>query len=287
MDYWLATTDHLTDRIWFRDDEDFTMGMNLVAILAIAIHVNVLSFILMSNHVHFVLCCPYGKAMQFMNEYKRRYSQYLSGKYGGKEQLRKVHVDIRAISGNDESLEWAIAYVHMNPVAAGICLSATGYPWGTGNTFFKAKREKGRLLGTLSERARRRLLHSKVELPLDFLVVEDGYILPESYVNRDFVESVFRTPARMNYFLNNSSKAKRRLESGEKGSPAFRDQIILSAIPDLCGSLFHKASVNELTKDEQTELLKQLRFRFSANVNQLARVTGLSYATVTELLNRL
>jgi hypothetical protein len=91
----------------------------------------------------------------------------------------------------------------------------------------------------------------------------------------------------MNYFLNNSSKAKRRLESGEKGSPAFRDQIILSAIPDLCGSLFHKASVNELTKDEQTELLKQLRFRFSANVNQLARVTGLSYATVTELLNRL
>jgi hypothetical protein len=100
------------------------------------------------------------------------------------------------------------------------------------------------------------------------------------------VESLFRTPMRMNYFLNNSSKAKRRLDS-EKGSPTFRDQIILAAIPDLCSSLFRKSSVNELTEDEQVELLKQLRFRFSANVNQLGRVTGLSYEKVTDLLNRL
>ena len=287
MDYWLATTDHLTDRIWFRDDDDFKMGMNLVAILAAVLQVDVLSFILMSNHVHFVLCCPYEKAVRFMDEYKRRYSQYLSGKYGSKEQLRKVHVDIRPISGKDESLEWAIAYVHMNSVAAGICLNASGYPWGTGDTFFKAKREKGRRLGSLSERARRRLLHSKEELFPDLLVGEDGYILPVSYVNRDFVESVFRTPVRMNFFLNNSSKAKRRIESDEKGTPAFRDQIVLSAIPDLCTSLFRKSSVQELTEDEQAELLKQLRFRFSANVNQLGRVTGLSYETVTDLLNRL
>ena len=287
MDYWLATTDHLTDRIWFRDDDDFKMGMNLVAILAIALQVDVLSFILMSNHVHFVLCCPYGKAKQFMNEYLRRYSQYMNSKYRTKELLRKVHVDIRPISGKDESLEWAIAYVHMNPVAAGICLSAIGYPWGTGDAFFKAKREKGCRLGTLSERARRRLLHSKEKLPPDLLVSEDGYILPESYVNRDFVESVFRTPMRMNFFLNNSSKAKRRIEGDGKSSPAFRDQILLSAIPDLYNSLFHKSSVNELTDDEQAELLKQLRFRFSANVNQLGRVTGLSYEKVTNLLNRL
>lgn len=286
MDFWLATTDHLTDRIWFRDDEDFKMGMNLVAILAVALQVDVLSFILMSNHVHFVLCCPHGKVKQFMNEYLRRYSQYMNTKYGTKELLRKVHVDIRPISGNDESLEWAIAYVHMNPVAAGICLSATGYPWGSGDTFFKARREKGRRLGTLSERARRRLLHSKEELPPDLLVGEDGYILPESYVKIDLVESVFRTPMRMNYFLHHSSKAKRRLESDDKTSPAFRDQVILSAIPDLCSSLFRKSSVYELTEDEQAELLRQLRFRFSANVNQLGRVTGLSYEKVTDLLNR-
>jgi REP element-mobilizing transposase RayT len=287
MDFWLATTDHLTDRIWFRDDEDFKMGMNLVAILAVALQVDVVSFILMSNHVHFVFCCPYEQAERFMNEFKRRYSQYMRKKYGVKELLRKVHVDIRPISGKDESMEWAIAYVQMNPVAAGICLHATGYRWGTGNSFFRDTPAKGRRIGTLSERARRRLLHSKEELPSHFIVGEDGYILPDSYVKVDLVETAYRTPRRMNFFLQNSSKAKLRLDSSEKALPAFRDQIVLSAIPDLCASLFNKTSIQALTEDEQTELLKQLRYRFSSNANQLGRVTGLSYETVTELLNRL
>lgn len=287
MDYWLVTTDHLTDRIWFRDEEDFKMGMNLVAVLMVVLRVDILSFILMSNHVHFVLCCPGTKAEQFINEFKRRFSQYLSKKYGCKEFLRKVQYDIKPISGMDESLEWAIAYVQMNAVAAGICLNASGYPWGSGDVFFRAFRRKGRRLGTLSERARRRLLHSKEEMPQDLLVGEEGYILPESYLKIEFVEAVFRTPKRMDYFLRNSSKAKRRIESDGKDSPVFRDQIVLSAISDLCINLFRKPSTRELTEDELAELLKQLRFRFSANVNQLGRITGLSYEKVTDLLNRL
>ena len=287
MDFWLATTDHLTDRIWFRDDDDFKMGMNLVAILVVVFQVDVVSFILMSNHVHFVLCCSREQAERFMEEFKRRYSQYMNHKYKTKELLRKVHVDIRPISEMDESLEWAIAYVNMNPVAARICLHATGYRWGAGNAFFRETPPKGRRLGTFSKRARQRLLHSKENLPDDFLVGEDGYILPESYVRVKLVETRYRTPTRMDFFLRNSSKAKQRLDSNDKAIPAFRDQVIQAALPDLCITLFRKNAVDELTEDEQSELLKQLRYRFSSNVNQLARVTGLSYEKVTELLNRM
>lgn len=287
MVFWLATTDHLTDRIWFRDDDDFKMGMNLVAILAVALQVEVVSFILMSNHVHFVLCCSREQAERFMDEFKRRYSQYMNHKYKTKELLRRVHVDIRPISEMDESMEWAIAYVQMNPVAAKICLHPTGYRWGTGNTFFKEKPAKGRQLGSFSGRARKRLLHSNEELPDDYLVGEDGYILPESYVKVELVETVYRTPSRMDFFLRNSSKAKLRLDTSDKAIPAFRDQLIQSAVPDLCTTLFRKYTVEELTEDEQSELLKQLRYRFSSNVNQLARVTGLSYKAVTDLLNRM
>ena len=287
MDFWFATSDHLTKQIWFRDDEDFKMGMNLVAILAVTLSVDIIAFVLMSNHVHFVLCCPHEQAERFMKEYKRRYSQYMRKKYGIKESLRKVGVRIEAVSGMDESMEWCIAYNQMNPVAAGICLEASGYPWGTGNCFFKATPIKGQTIGSFSERFRRKMLHSHDELPPHFLVNEDGYILPESYVNVNLVETVFRTPQRMNFFLRNSSKAKRRLDSGDQAIPAFRDQVIVSAIPDLCNSLFQKSAVNQLTEDEQAELLKQLRFRFTANVNQLCRVTGLSYKEVTDLLNRL
>lgn len=282
--FWLVTTDHLTDRIWFRDEEDFRVGMNLVAILACTLPVEVYAFILMSNHLHFVIACTKEVACHFINEYKRRYAQYAARKYGTKELLRKNGVDIRPVEGNDESLEWTIAYVQMNSVAANICLNAADYPWGTGSVFFKVAPSKGRRLDSFSGRARTRLLHSEVELPSGLKVGEGGYILPESYVCVERVEALFRTPRRMNYFLQNSSKAKRRLSADETGVPAFRDQVIQAAVPDLCQSLFRKRSVTEMETKEQAELLKQLRFRFSAQVNQLARVTGLSYETAAALL---
>ena len=34
MTFFLVTTDHLETRLWFRDDEDFKSGMNLVAVTA-------------------------------------------------------------------------------------------------------------------------------------------------------------------------------------------------------------------------------------------------------------
>lgn len=76
-DFYLVTTDHLETTIWFKDDEDYKMGMNLVAILCAVLHVDILVFILMSNHVHFALSCSYEKAQLFINEFKRRYSIYM------------------------------------------------------------------------------------------------------------------------------------------------------------------------------------------------------------------
>ena len=101
----------------------------------------------------------------------------------------------------------------------------------------------------------------------------------------DLVERIFRTPGRLNFFLNSSSKARKHLDTGEKQLPAFKDQTIIQALPDLCRSLFSKDSFPELSETDQKEMLRQLRFRFSANVNQLARVSGLSYAESARLLD--
>lgn len=109
-------------------------------------------------------------------------------------------------------------------------------------------------------------------------------MLPTSYLNVRYVEQLYRTPNRMNYFLHTSSKARKRVASGETGLPSFRDQTILPTVPELCKTLFGKASFGELEREEQVELLRQLRFRFSCDVNQLARVTALTYAAAARLL---
>ena len=298
--YYLVTTKHLEDGLWFRDEEDFVTGMNYVAIqAALTPEVVVLAFILMSNHVHFVLYGTRQEVEAFVNGFKGRYSHYLGRKYGVKEFLRRNKLDIKEISEDEaEALERAIAYVQMNCVAASICLYPGQYPWGTGSTFFQAgwdgrnsgsrhAVQKYRHLGNLSGRERIRLMHSRaaLKLPNEWLLSESGFVLPESYVDVNHVESVFRFSKRMQYFLSSSSKARKRLEAEDEKLPAFRDQVILGALPDLLQSLFHKPAFGALSTQEQAETLRQVRFRFSAGIHQAARVCGISYTEAARLLD--
>lgn len=284
MQFYFVTTDHLEDSLWFRDSDDYKAGMNHVAILSFTLHIPVLAFILMSNHVHFVLQCSYDEAWRFITFFKQEHSFYLWKKYGIREALQGVGVDIQELRMDDEHLEKAIAYTQMNSVAGNICTFPADYPWGSGGCFFRVRPVKGTPLGSLTERGRRRLLHSKKKLPANLLLSDDGYILPESYVSVKFVEGLFQTPKRMQYFLQNSSKAKKRLARSEEGLPAFRDQVVVAAIPDLCHSLFQCRSVEGLKEPQLAELFRQIRFRFSADVNQIARAAGFPYEKVARLL---
>lgn len=295
LKFWLITTDHLEDRLLFRDVEDFRVGMNYVAVHAHKRNVSVLAFILMSNHLHFVLYCTRAQAEEFINGFKKEYSKYLRNKYGSKEHLRGNGVDIRQIPTENEALERALAYVQMNCVAANICCTPADYPWGTGSCFFigpmaglpeATVTSGGKALADFKDRERYRLIHSKMDLPGEWRMSEAGYILPSSYVRKDLVERVFGTPRRLNYFLQSSSKAKVRLETGEQSLPTFKDQLLIAALPDLCWSLFRKQHVKELSDDQMAELMRQLRYRFAANVNQLARVTELTYEETAAYLDR-
>jgi len=277
--FWLVTTDHLTNRLWFKDEEDFKVAMNIIAVLSTMTGLKIISFILMSNHVHFVLGCEKSVAIEFIRRFKKMYSQYYSHKYGSCELLRENGVDTKPIMINDESFERAVAYVQMNCVAANICLHPSGYPWGTGDCFFSSSTHFGRKVGELSGRARMKLLHSKLPVPNDYIINDRGFVSPESYVPVIFVESVFRTPKRMNWFLNNSSKAKKVNEA-----PSFNDQLITTAVRDLSISLFRKNSFRDLDESQQAELLRQIRYRFSSDPAQMARVCGVTYDKVCSLL---
>ena len=283
---YLLSTEHLENGLWFREEEDFRVAMNYIAIEA-ARHPElvVLAFILMSNHVHFVKKGLPAQVTAFVNAFKHRYSLYYRRKYGVKEFLRGNKLDVREIPYDDEAVEKAIAYTVMNSVAAGICAHPSQYPWGTGSVYFNVLPTGGRQIKDYSARSLKSLLHSDEEtLPGEWIIGEAGYILPASYVNVKSVESLYRTPQRMNYFLRQSSKARKRLEASDN-IPAFRDQSILAALPDLCRSLFRKESFGQLEPREQSEFARQIRFRFSADATQIARVCGVTYAQAARLLD--
>ena len=285
MEFYLISTDHLCEQLWFKDDADFKVAMNYIAVVTFLTGVTLLGFALMSNHVHFVVACDYATARRFINLFKQIYAAYYRKKYGVKTFLRRNGVDILFLPSAEEAVERGIAYTLMNPVAANICLYPTEYPWCSCDSYFRNRPVKGRPLKDLTFREQARVLHSHARLPQQWILNEDGYIQPDSYVAVRFVESLFRTPSRFNYFLRNSSKAKAKLEQKNEGLPSFRDQVILNAIPDLCKSLFRKTGTGNLSDGEWSELLRQLRFRFSTDINQLTRIVGKPYAEVSRLLD--
>ena len=46
-----------------------------------------------------------------------------------------------------------------------------------------------------------------------------------------------------------------------------------------------KAAFDELSEPQKSEILRQLRYRFSANIHQLARVVGVGYDEAARLLD--
>lgn len=238
MNFYFVTTDHLETRIWFRDDDDFKAGMNYVAVTSAKTGVAVVAFILMSNHVHFLILYEDIDAKRFIDSFKKLYGTYFGKKYNTKRFLRRNNVDIQVVSTADEAVERVIAYIIMNSVAARICLNAGFYKWGSGACYFNNNKEAGTPLKDYSTRAQIRLLKSNNKLPQNWKIGAGGYILPESIIQVGLVERLYKTPSRMNYFLNASSKAKKALE---QEGVSFRDQLIQEAMKDLQVSLGKKS----------------------------------------------
>ena len=280
----LISTSHLSDRILFRNNEDFKAAMNIVAIAAFMTGITVLDFVLMSNHVHFVVLGDYETAKRFIETFKLLLGKYLRYSRNLDAMLRGNEVDIRPIPFENESVERAVAYVQMNPVAANICTHPSQYPWGCGSLLFNGAPYAGtKKLDEYSYRAQTRLLHSNLHLPQNYLIKDDAYIAPVCFVPVRYVESIFRTPKRYDFFIKNSSKAKARLE--DRPSPSFSDQSLSSCVQDLCRSLFRKTGIHELSDSELTELLCQIRWRLSTDIAQIARVVGIPYEKAAILLD--
>ena len=174
----------------------------------------------------------------------------------------------------------------MNPVAANICLHPVNYPWGCGNCFFSTHKVKGRPASTLGPRERRRLFHSEQPAGRNAIVGDEGYILPESFVRKDMVEAIFRTPGRLNYFLNTSSKARQVLDTENAVMPSFRDQSIAVLAQDICFSLYRKSRLSELEERERQRVVFELRRRSGADPKQLARVLEMPLDEVSVLLSQ-
>ena len=280
MKYYHVYTKGLVSNIIFRDEEDYIVGMNLVAIAYFKTNVKILAFVLMSNHLHFVIYGNRTAVMQFINIYKKMVSMYINYRYQEHSFLRGVETSCDEIDMTGDALKRIIAYVLDNPVKAGSQSLAVYYLWGSASCYFSSNKPiEGRPLSSYGVRELRRILHSNIVLPSNYIMTSRGYISPYSYVDYRMVERIFGKVRSFEYFLSTSASSRQM----RKDVLMFSDTLIRSAFEEILRTKYG-CTLDELDSDMRRNLLNDLRKHFNTSAKQLSRVTGLPLKDVLEVM---
>lgn len=285
--YYHVYTKGLEDDVIFRNREDFVVGMNYVPVSLKIAGVDVIVFVLMSNHFHFLVYGDKLSALKFIDSYKRLISRYVRNVYGVAKLLRNVDTGCSDVDMNDEALKRLIAYILNNPVKAGVNCFPQNYEWGSGKCYFSNfdYNRNSHPLSELGVREQSRILRSDVRLDGKYKINSEGYIEPESYIRKDIVEKIFRSAKSFEYFLSTSSRDQRRDPSEESRQVVFSDTLVLSGVNEILEKRYESLDVSELSELNRTKLILELRKVFNAPPKQLARVLGLTLREVVNSLN--
>ena len=261
----------------FREKCDYVFGMNLIALCAaeFSSKLKILTFQIMSNHLHFVLICDEEVLLQFFSSLKKRLKRYLANS--------EYPVNLSCFIPNYfkisdiRYLQTVIVYVNRNGYLIDKNTTPFTYEWGANRYFFNkfTHYEHNLLLGSLSLDKKRFLFKSRnFEIPSDYILTGE-YISPLSYCDIPLAESIFKDA---NHYFHLSSRQIETYstiarELGDKVT--YTDEEIFSAVMSLCMKRFDVKNPSLLTRDAKIEMAKTLHYDYNASNKQIKRILRL------------
>ena len=275
--YYHAASKGLEADVLFSSAEQFIAGMNRVAFCLLSVEgVIVFAFVLMDNHVHFILYGTYEDCMKFMAQYKRLTEIWLGHNSPGQKD-KEWSYDCWMIP-NKEKLQEKICYVLRNPLVAGMGVLPTNYLWGSGPLMFAGKSSLwGKLspIGETTEYQRRKLFGTKLEIPSGWLITEDGMIWPGSYVEYRRAELSFGGITGFMYEMNrrNEDSINQEMYGSEI---SLHDSDMIAILSSRAESEFGVPDISLLTVAQRLDLCRMVRKSHGANLKQMGRVLHIS-----------
>ena len=184
-DIWHVYSDGTRADIPFDTDEDKLFAWNSIAVCAEIAGVQVWVSTVNDTHLHTLVKGVEVRVKRFRNVLQQRLQTQFPG--------QGIYFTCDPVETHDEVL---IKFMYMYRNCLDFFRNLPGeYAWGSGNVYFSEKRHffKGRRIGDLSVREQRRLFHTKISLPADWVCDYDGKILPESFIDYEAVERFFRS----------------------------------------------------------------------------------------------
>lgn len=262
----------------FQDDEDFIAGINRIALCILKNYVEVIAFILMDNHVHFVL---YGTALQckkFINSYKMLTGKWMRNKYGLKDYLRLLPTEMISIS-DEETLLNTLAYIDRNSIVAGYRYMPSQYPWGSARYMFRDKeheyQQESKPLAQFPLSKQRSLLKTRAKVPGEWHVDSRGMISPHSFMDFSRIENIFRTSARYSYFLAKKLEGHVEMQLAKSRKVFIPDKELRQIVRKIAHDTYRTEDVRTLDVKSRLAIAKRLRYDYASTLKQISRMVCL------------
>ena len=270
--YYHVCTDGNALQWIFKDDEDFIAGINRIAICALETCVEVIAYILMDNHVHFIIWGNMVQCKNFITRYKLLTGKWIRNKYGESAYIKHLPTQLILISDEEQLLD-TIAYIDRNSVVAGYRHLPSEYQWGSARLIFRSKQAFSGTttrLGSLNKSERQNILKTWYNLPDDWLIDDRGMILPECFLNIYKLESIFKSPVKYLYHLSKKLEGKIEMLHGTQAFICDKDLRIITR--DIAKELYGKDTPEKLDFNSKLNIARKLRYNYGSTPKQISRM---------------
>ena len=288
--FYHCATEGLKDDVLFYSTAEFIAGVNRIALCMVRLGpdhpVQVICFCLMDNHVHFILYGVKEDCLLFMESYKQATELWLRHHGTTNSPGKNWNIGCWLIPDQDR-LQTAIVYIHRNPTAAGMAFSPSGYRWSSASLLYSDKtwiRSRGSPVGSMSGKARIRLLNSKTEIPADWIILPGGMIWPGSFVRYAVMESQFKSVQDYQFCLNRRVEEEINQQM-RMSSISLPDGEIHDRARRMAAKLFGENRITRLTAQQRLSLARILKKETGASVKQVSRVVHLNPVEIEPILN--
>ncbi len=269
----LYTPGNLTSLL-FANDNDYRFAMNLMArCLAEFPTLSVITFEIMSNHIHIVLSGDEHIINEFFATYRKRLKRYLSTKAQGRLS-NQFQMSLKPIN-ELKALRETIVYVNRNGYVVDPSHTPFSYPWGTGRYYFNDV-QIAKKLSDVSDIGIRRMFRSRnPHLPEDYRII-DGYVSPLEYCAVKLGMAMFRNAHQYFYMISKNIEAYEKLAAELDDGEYLTDSELFTQVVKILKADYAANSLRDLTTAQKQDLARKLRSDYRSSNGQIRRILGLS-----------
>lgn len=269
----------------FRNSEDFRQGMNIVGVSASEFRdsVNILTFELMSNHVHFVVQGNKEDIESFFKFFRLKLRRILL-RQNRVSDLTGFDYSLHLVD-SENYLRTLILYVNRNGYVANINETPFSYEWGANKYFFNEflSFENKIMVSSMFKRERDDYFHSKnISFPDNYHLV-NGYISPVCYCKIKECECLFQSAHQYFTMISRNVESFKEIAQVSGDKIIYTDEEIFSACIYFARKNFEKGKLGALDKNEKIELAKHLHFNYNASNKQISRMLKIEESLLAAL----